>query len=143
MADLFALDPGAEVRVAHRWGHDGFYSATSFGTLRDVDGDLVALFSDGELPLDAYAAPLIFRGQAIDCEPLYELCGGVTHLAEVLVSSGDESVSIPAHRGDRIGSNPTYAVAVHEAEVAEGYMCGAYGSYSEVSLSVIAERPAR
>jgi hypothetical protein len=142
-ANRLALDAGAEVRVAHRWAHDGWYSETSFGTLRSESGDLVALFTDNGLPFDAFASPLIFRGQPIDCEPLYKECGGVTHLGEVQVSLGADSASIPAHRGEHIGADPTYAVAVHEAEVGQGYLCGYYGSWSDFSVAAMAERPAR
>jgi hypothetical protein len=139
LTDGLPLEPGAEVRVAHVWGSDGWYASWSSGTLRSVGGDLVALFTEGrQLPNDAFTFPLALRGRSIDCEPVHEECGGITRLGEVHVSLAEDSVSIPAHHIELIGTEPTYAVAVSAAQVAEGYQCGHYGSYAEFSVVALA-----
>jgi hypothetical protein len=139
LADRLAFNTGDKVHVAYHWASDGWSHTWSHGTLRTAGGDLVALFSEGyELPDDAFASPLTLRGSAMDCEPLHELCGGTTHRGRLNVSLGDHSVMIPDHNAADIGTDPTYAVAIKDARVGEGYACGSYRWYQEFTVVAIA-----
>ncbi len=139
LADRLAFDAGDKVHVAYHWGSDGSTHMWWHGTLRTANGDLVAMFSEGyELPDDAFASPLTLRGSAMDCEPLSEICGGITRRGRLNVSLGDDSVIIPDHNAADIGTDPTYAVAIKDARVMEGPACGSYNSYKKFSVVAIA-----
>lgn len=139
LADRLALNAGDKVHVAYKWTYDGWSQTWAHGTLRTAGGDLVALFSEGyELPDDAFASPLTLNGSAMDCKPIHELCSGTTRRGQLEVSLGDKSVMIPDRNTADIGTDPTYAVAVKNAEVGEDYQCGSVRWWKEFTVVAIA-----
>ncbi len=139
LADRLAFHAGDKVHVAYHWTYDGWSQTWAHGTLRTANGDLVALFSEGyELPADAFASPLSLRGSAMDCEPIHELCGGSTRRGQLEVSLGDKSVMIADCNTADIGTDRTYAVAVTNAEVGDGYQCGSVRWWKEFTVVAIA-----
>lgn len=135
------LEPGAEIRISHVAGSDGWYAQWMFVALRSAAGDVLALSSNGDaMPNDAFTSPLNLEGRAIDCAGEPSACGGTVHPGEVYVNTGDDEAWIPRTRSELVGVNPQYAVAVLEGMVGSGFGCGVYSSYREFSVVALVQR---